>query len=354
MTGLINLYDFLSIQDQPPKPEKGKRILKTDTLPEEFPNEIMGEKYIDYKDFEGYFSNQLKEDFQKPKKVPFLNINEQHETYEPLDVNLACLDIEKDILDDFTIVIIGRRRSGKSFMARWIMYHLKHRFRAGIVITGTKLNKFWQNYVPSEFVVDIEEIAGALESVYERQRIIKEHPEYGIDPRFFIILDDVMADKYKVRFSKQLSRAFTDGRHYGVFTLITCQDPFGIGPDLRENADLVIAFRQNQQSRKEAIGDNFMDSIYAKKLRPYFLWDHTKRIDPSTGKILDQNNATEKEIEKGIPQALVINQAKNTEDFCQVFKKATANEVPDFILGDADFWRAQKTGSWSKTFHTVQ
>lgn len=353
MTGLINLYDFLSLQDTPPKPEKGKRILKTDKLPE-FPNQIKGEKYIDYKDFEGYFSNQFEEEYQEPQKVPFRNINEQEITYDPLEVELACLDIEKDILDDFTVVIVGRRRSGKTFLARWLMYHLKHRFPAGVVITGTKLNKYWQNYVPSEFVTDIEDIGDTLSSVYQRQTIIREHPELGIDPRFFIILDDVMSDKYRVRFSKQLSKAFTDGRHYGIFTLITCQDPFGIGPDLRENADLVIVFRQNQQSRKEAVGDNYMDSIYTKKTRPLFLWDHTTRLDPSTGEPMDQSTATDEEIEKGIPQALVINQAKNTEDFCQYFKKVIANEPEDFILGDIDFWRAQKSGDWSKTLNTAK
>ncbi len=349
MNPLINLYDFISVQDKDPVPQKGKRILKVDKLPDEFPNKIQGEKYVDFKDFEGYFSNQFEEDFQKPKQVKFLNINEQELEYDVMGVELACLDIEKDILDDFTVVIVGRRRSGKSFLARWLLYHLKHRFPAGIVITGTKLNGFWENYVPDEFIVDVEEIGSALASVYQRQTILKEHPELNIDSRFFVILDDVMSDKYRVRFSKQLSRAFTDGRHYGIFTLITCQDPFGIGPDLRENADLVITFRMNQQSRKEAIGDNYMDSIYTKKLRSAFLWEHTKKLDPKTGQPLDQDRASEKEKENAIPQALVINQAKNTEDFCQVYKKVIANKVPDFILGDADFWRAQKTGSWSKT-----
>jgi len=350
---VINLYDFISLFGKDATPEKGKRILKTDKLPE-FPNKIEGEKYIAFKDFEGYYSNQEEEKFQEPFQVPFLNLNDQNIKYDVLDVNLACFDIEKDCLDDSTVVIIGRRRSGKSFLARWMMYHLKHRFPAGIVITGTKLNKFWQNYVPDEFVVDIEDIGPTLEAVYERQTILKDHPELGIDSRFFIILDDVMSDKYKIRFSKQLSKAFTDGRHYGIFTLITCQDPFGIGPDLRENADVVIVFRQNQQSRKEAISLNFMDAIIDKKVRPQFLWDHTRKIDPESGEILDYEEIPEGEDdqkleEKGIPCALVINQAKSTENFNQVFKFAIASEVDDFIMGSPEFWKAQKTGDWSKT-----
>lgn len=346
------MYDFLSIADKPAKPEKDKRILKTDKL--DFPNQIDGEKYIAFKDWDDYYSDQFKEKFQKPVKTPYRNLADQDIGYDPLEVDIPCLDIEKDILDDFTVVIIGRRRSGKTFLARWLMYHLKHRFPAGIVITGTKLNRFWQNYVPDEFIFDVNQISEALDSVYERQRILREHPELEVDSRFFIILDDVMSDKYKIRFSVPLSRAFTDGRHYGIFTLIICQDPFGIGPDLRENADLVIAFRQNQQSRKEAIANNFMDSITLKKSRPDFLWKWTKRVDENGNPISPEDYPENKQVEieeKGIPRALVINQAKVTEDFGQVFKFAVACEVPDFILGNEYFWRAQKTGDWAKAQH---
>ncbi len=349
---MINLYDFETLKDKPAVPEKGKRILKTLKL--DFPNQIDGEKYIDYKDFEGYFSDQFKEKFQSPKVTKFFNLEDQDIKYDPLEVDLPCIDIEKDILDDFTVVIIGRRRSGKTFLARWLMYHLRHRFPAGIVITGTRLNKFWQNYVPDEFIYDVEDINMALNSAYARQKLLKEHPELEIDNRFFIILDDVMSDKYKIRFSTALSRAFTDGRHYGIFTLIICQDPFGIGPDLRENADLVFAFRQNQQSRKEAIANNYMDHITYKKARPDFLWKWTKRIDADTGEIIelqtDGNGDELNEMEElGIPRALVINQARVTENFCQVFKFAIAKEIPDFILGNEYFWKAQITGSWANT-----
>lgn len=112
-----------------------------------------------------------------------------------------------------------------------------------MVITGTKLNDFWSQYIPKEFIHDIEDMGVVLENVYKRQQFLIEHPELGIDPRCFLILDDVLKDKYKVRFSKPLSRAFTDGRHYKVFTLITSQDPRGIPPDLRENTGMCPSHR---------------------------------------------------------------------------------------------------------------
>jgi len=356
----MNVQGLESI-DKGPREDSDEedRILKVDDIGHEIEGvELQGTAFISFKDIDKtYYSNQFKEKFQKPRKVPFMNLEDQWtrmkpEGYDPCEVKLSVLDVEKDVLDDFTVVVIGRRRSGKSFFARWFMYHLRHRFPCGIVITGTKLNRFWTKYVPDKFVYDIEEINEVLPRVYRRQELIKNNPQLGIDPRFFIILDDVMSDKYRVRFSVMLSKAFTDGRHYGVFTLITCQDPFGIGPDLRENADLVVTFRQNQESRKEAISLNYLDAITDKHKRLEFLWNTTRKIDPNTGQALDWKITTDEEQENAIPRALVINQAKNTEDFTQVFKTVIANEPEDFILGSEDFWKAGVQGDYKKVMNT--
>ena len=53
-----------------------------------------------------------------------------------------------DILDA-TLVFVGKRRTGKSWAMRNIMYMLKDKFQGGVVISQTdELNKFWRQYVP--------------------------------------------------------------------------------------------------------------------------------------------------------------------------------------------------------------
>eukprot|EP00966_Prymnesium_polylepis_P055576 1285374-Prymnesium_polylepis.1 len=50
---------------------------------------------------------------------------------------------------DGTLVAVGQRRTGKSWCYRNIMYLMKDKIPAGIVISQTDpLNKFWQQYVP--------------------------------------------------------------------------------------------------------------------------------------------------------------------------------------------------------------
>jgi hypothetical protein len=235
ITTFIDKGEILSTTKKAPEhyDSRLKKIPKKYTLEEATirsaenePSQIAGDTYKEYKDFKGYYSNQFKSPLQKSlyrqAKQDFFQLSEQGDRNSDegannlLNINLKPLDIEQDILDDFTCVLIGRRRSGKSFMARWLMYHLRHRFPCGIVITGTKLNDFWSALIPKEFIHDVENIEVVLDNVYKRQEFLISHPELGIDHRFFIILDDVLKDKFKLRFSKALSRAFTDGRHYKV------------------------------------------------------------------------------------------------------------------------------------------
>ena len=150
---------------------------------------FIGEKITD--DFR-YFSDQWESPLQKKllerATVDYVDLHEQEELF---NCELKPLDVEMDVMDDNTIVVIGKRRSGKSFWARWAMYHLRHRFPAGIVITSTKLNGFWAQYVPDKFIHDVESMDEVLEAVCSRQAFLKKHSHLGIDSRFFVILDDV-------------------------------------------------------------------------------------------------------------------------------------------------------------------
>ena len=58
-----------------------------------------------------------------------------------------------DIKLDGTIVAVGKRRTGKSWVFRNLMYHMKDKIPAGIVISQTdELNKFWRQYIPAKYI----------------------------------------------------------------------------------------------------------------------------------------------------------------------------------------------------------
>jgi hypothetical protein len=312
-------------------------------------------EYGQWKDH-GYYSNQFDSKLQKSPHDKFLSLtdinrNDREFNEDVTNLELKTIDIEKDIMDDFTIVLVGRRRSGKTFLMRWLLYHLRHRCRSGIVITGTKTNNFWSAHVPEEYIHDVTNINEVIDAFFERQTLIEANPQWGIDPRAFLILDDILSDTMLIRYSKALQRAFTDGRHLKVMTLVTTQDPHGIPPILRENTDCAIIFRQFTEGRKESVCSNFVSFIDNKKSRKDFLWNKTGRWDAENNQpFIHSEKTTDEEKNKTIPQALIVLMADLSENVYDIFKRATAEKVPEFILGDADYWKAMSTDRWNDLF----
>lgn len=100
-----------------------------------------------------------------------------------------------------SIVAFGKRRTGKSFSCRWILYNCFRHIPFGIVCSHTSFDGFWQQYVPEKFVFQgLPE--HRLNALMERQKRLikkfrKEFPGRDIhdDPSLeaFIILDDVVS-----------------------------------------------------------------------------------------------------------------------------------------------------------------
>jgi hypothetical protein len=336
--------EYLGKEKQLDEDGNKKYILVRDTVNEAIVkwSGSLDDLYLNYDDWDesmrtsDQFEWPMQRLYQKKFKPGEWRMGNQ-ESADVTQMSLAPLDIEKDILDDFTVLLVGRRRSGKTWIARWLMYHLRKRFSCGVVITGTKLNHFWQKHVPAEFIHDIEDMELVLRTIYKRQEWILEHPELGLDPRIFIILDDVLSEKYMVRFNKFLSKAFTDGRHHKIFTLITSQDPKGVPPMLRENADLCIMFRQFQKSRKKCCVEEYLDYIDDPGKRETFLWKWSGIVDK-------KGEYSEKENNPHI--ALAILQAKLTDDLQKIFKVVISEDPGDFMLGDWRYWSAMESGLW--------
>jgi len=314
-------------------------------------NRINANGYYDYKKFEGYQSQP-----QLANTKGFIDLFDANQTgFKTLtELPLQPLDIEKDILDDSTLLFIGRRRSGKTWAARHVLYCLKNRFPCGLVITGTKLNGFWNNYIPKEFIHDLTKLNEVLDRVFARQRFLLSKPELGIDPRIFLILDDVLGEKMKVRYSKQLLKMFTDGRHFKIFIAVTTQDPRGVPPDLRECTDIAFIFRQFQQTRKEAVCNDFMDYIEDKNARAKFLWHHTAMVDKD-GQPADEKNIDFYKGGDGVrPSVLCVLQSRTTSNVLQIFKKFIAEDPGKFVLGNDAYWKALATGNYQDIMGTYK
>jgi hypothetical protein len=170
-----------------------------------------------------------------------------------------------DIKTDATIVAIGKRRTGKTWIFRNIMYLMRDKFQAGIVISQTdELNHFWSQYVPEKYIYKKYDTS-ILEAVFRRQkRILNDNSltdeEKEKQAPFFILLDDVISDS-SIRYDDAMTELFVAGRHYKLFILITTQYAKAITPTLRANTDYCFIMKCVQFRQVEALWEDFASFV---------------------------------------------------------------------------------------------
>lgn len=184
-----------------------------------------------------------------------LTKEERLQTYEYLLQNeLFYFDIH-EVPNDATILLIGRRRTGKSFLTRWILYNKRKVFPFGLVMTQTKYNKFWSTYIHKNSVWG-DYSANTLGRLIQRQAVLVNNNTWGVDPRIFVVLDDLAADS-QLRYDYMLRSFFYYGRHLKAFVIVTAQWFKSLAPGCRENADYIFLFGMTNINELDAIYEEY-------------------------------------------------------------------------------------------------
>ena len=167
------------------------------------------------------------------------------------------------IKSDSVVVFIGKRNTGKSYCMKDILSYHKE-LPVGVVISPTETaNGYFEKFIPNMLIYE-EYTPEILKKFLDRQISINkqkkiQEQKYGqtdIDPRAFLILDDCLYDKTWPN-DKSIRSIFMNGRHYGIFFLITMQHSLGIGPALRGNIDYVFIFKNNIIKEREKIYSHY-------------------------------------------------------------------------------------------------
>lgn len=169
------------------------------------------------------------------------------------------------IQDDATVVAIGKRNTGKSYVTRDIL-HSKRDLPVGTVISPTeKVSPFFSSFVPHILIhseVTEQRINSALARqdiavrAMRREQAVRAGGRGGVDPRAFLVLDDCLAENGWVR-SKPMRRVFMNGRHYKLFCLITMQYSLGVPPELRGNVDYVFIMREPLMTQRKRLYEHY-------------------------------------------------------------------------------------------------
>lgn len=164
----------------------------------------------------------------------------------------------RSMANDAVVLIIGRRRTGKSWIARDILYH-KQKIPVGIAMSGTEEgNGFYRNYIPDSFVYS-EYNPDVLRKILKRQKHLVNQNDPS--PNAFVVLDDLGFNKKMFTGTTPLREMFMNGRHWKLFSMITLQYIMDMPPDLRQNIDYVIVLKDNMLKNLRKLHDNFFGVI---------------------------------------------------------------------------------------------
>ena len=172
---------------------------------------------------------------------------------DKIKFNIRRFDMSK-MSSDAVIIMLAKRRSGKSYLCRDILYHHK-KIPDGIVISPTeKASPYYKNFIPEIFIYNDykPDIVGKLLKRQEK-RIQKK---VGSDQRTFLVMDDCLYDNKWVK-DAPIRNIFMNGRHYKVMYMLLMQYPLGITPALRSNIDYCFLLKEPNISNRKKLYEHY-------------------------------------------------------------------------------------------------
>jgi len=174
----------------------------------------------------------------------------------------------KLITSDSLIVMLGKRKRGKSVLVKDIMYHRKN-IPMGIVITseaddnhGNDL-EFYKEFVPNSLIHEgyksgiVEQLIECQKSryPYDMDYRLIEGKDESIDRRVFCIIEDEVPEK---EFSNgNLLKLSKYTKRWQILTIIALQHLIKMPPSFRLNIDFIFIFKDNDEKELIKIYDKF-------------------------------------------------------------------------------------------------
>lgn len=169
---------------------------------------------------------------------------------------------------DSTVVFVGKRRSGKSYTLRDMMWHLRD-IPFGSVISGTEhASPFFSDFIPSTFIYSQFDPSIPKKILKTQSKLKNKAMAKHLDPtkdKFFFVLDDCLYDSSWAK-EEVIRELFMNGRHYNILFIITMQYPLGIPPTLRSNIDYSFIFQDYNKENREKLYRSFAGAFGSKEV----------------------------------------------------------------------------------------
>jgi len=165
------------------------------------------------------------------------------------------------------IVMIAKRRSGKSWITRDIVHHFRH-IPGGVVIAPTdEMTSFYKFFFPDLYIhYECNDVL--LHRILRRQILMvdkqKEKKKQGkkVDPAGILIMDDCLARKKAWAKDENIFTILMNGRHFKLTYILTMQTPLGITPELRLNFDYIFLLKEDSAINKKKLWINYASMFH--------------------------------------------------------------------------------------------
>ena len=165
----------------------------------------------------------------------------------------------KNLPIDATILVVGKRNTGKTTLTRDLMFHMKNKLDVVVGMNPTEMaNHNLEFFIPKSFIYHCfsdEKLAHILEW---QRRCVANNKAFKMG----FIMDDCMSEqtssstggkKKKVMGSNDINKVFKLGRHLKLFYINAMQYIKDAPPDIRGNVDLLFAFNTTSGTEREKL-----------------------------------------------------------------------------------------------------
>lgn len=154
---------------------------------------------------------------------------------------------------NFSMIVYGRRRQGKTTFIKWFVYWNRFKFDEIYVFSSTSFTGHYESFVPPHHVFPSFN-EKMLEALITLQK--------GDNSRnMLIILDDVLDDLKDIRKSDALRTLFASGRHLNMPVIVATQYPRAMTPVFRQNVDAAVIFSCDNTELREMMWKSYGHSL---------------------------------------------------------------------------------------------
>jgi hypothetical protein len=178
-------------------------------------------------------------------------------------IKLRKFDPATMIAECASILVVGGRRTGKSFLMRDLLYNIRDRIYDAHVYSGTMEDSgmAWDNYTPQKYVQFCQEefpepeLNAALRKQDERKALAKKF-DVGCPPSLFLF-EDCEFLKPSIWASQPVKSLALNGRHRRTFLVAAVQYLISAKAEIRGMWDLAFFCFESIISNRERVYKNF-------------------------------------------------------------------------------------------------